>query len=136
MNRAWRISRQPDEKIHGGAPDNTAQKQGKAPPFEPGQSGNPAGRPKRARNKLGEELIAAIYDDICQRSALVMEKVRYEKPAEYLRIVASLVPRVLEIERPLDDLSDAELMAMIRAHADACGLVVTEAEDNPPQSKH
>jgi hypothetical protein len=33
------------------APAKTAKKQGGAPPFKPGQSGNPAGRPKGSRNK-------------------------------------------------------------------------------------
>jgi hypothetical protein len=33
------------------SPENTDRKQGGAPPFAPGQSGNPAGRPKGARNK-------------------------------------------------------------------------------------
>ncbi|MFC4170491.1 DUF5681 domain-containing protein [Microvirga sp. GCM10011540] len=31
--------------------DNTIKKQGKAAPFQKGQSGNPAGRPKGSRNK-------------------------------------------------------------------------------------
>src|SRR6478735_2642876 len=32
-------------------------------PFRPGQSGNPRGRPKGARNKLGEEFLAELYND-------------------------------------------------------------------------
>ena len=33
--------------------DNTEKKQRNLIPFRPGQSGNPAGRPKGSRNKLG-----------------------------------------------------------------------------------
>ena len=30
-------------------------------PFKPGQSGNPRGRPRGARNRLGEEFLAELY---------------------------------------------------------------------------
>jgi hypothetical protein len=38
--------------------DNTAQKQQIGRPFEPGESGNPTGRPKGSRNKLSEAFLA------------------------------------------------------------------------------
>jgi hypothetical protein len=48
--------------------DNTAKKQ-RGRPFEPGQSGNPAGRPKGSRNKLAEGFVAALYDDWSEHGA-------------------------------------------------------------------
>lgn len=127
------------KKSPGARSDNTEEKQSGLVPYRPGQSGNPTGRPKGSRNKLGEDFIAAMYDDFSQHGAAVIAKVREERPAEYLRVVASLLPKVLQLEgddRPASELSDAELMAVIRGTASACGLVVTEAEDDPPQSKH
>jgi hypothetical protein len=40
-----------DRPLLSAAAENTAQKQQIGRPFEPGQSGNPAGHPKGSRNK-------------------------------------------------------------------------------------
>jgi hypothetical protein len=77
-------------------PDNTGQKQDTR--FKPGHSGNPAGRPKGARNKVSEKLLEALAVDFDTHGAEVIEKVRADKPHEYLRIVASLVPKQMEID--------------------------------------
>jgi hypothetical protein len=136
MSNVKRVLSQLATKPHDAAPDNTGRK--KAPPFKPGESGNPAGRPKGARNKLGEDFLEAVYQDFQTHGPAVIEKVRQEKPAEYLRVVASLLPQVMQIDsdKPAREMSDAELMAVIHRSASECGLVVTEAEDDPPHSKH
>lgn len=72
--------------------ETTPEKHGGAPPWKPGQSGNPAGRPKGSRNKLGEEFIRALYDDFTAHGVDVIRAVREEKPDAYLKIVASLMP--------------------------------------------
>jgi hypothetical protein len=66
--------------------------------FRPGQSGNPAGRPKGARNKVSEKLLEALASDFDIHGKEVIETVRIDKPHEYLKIVASLVPKQMEIE--------------------------------------
>ena len=45
-------------------------------PWKPGESGNPAGRPKGSRNKLGEEFITGLCHDWCQHGAAALKKVR------------------------------------------------------------
>jgi hypothetical protein len=78
--------------------DNTAQKQQIGRPFEPGESGNPAGRPKGSRNKLSEAFLQALADDFEANGREVIERVRAERPHDYLKVCASVMPKRLENE--------------------------------------
>ena len=85
-------------------------------PFQPGQSGNPKGRAPGSRNKLGEAFIEALYADFREHGAATIAKVREEKPDQYLKVVASLMPKDLNINvNPFDDWTDDELAAAIRS---------------------
>src|SRR5882672_3841760 len=64
--------------------------------WKPGQSGNPAGRPKGSRSKLSEGFLEALNADFDQHGAAVIAKVRLEKPDVYLKVVANLTPARLE----------------------------------------
>ncbi len=96
-------------------PETTEKKQDTR--FKPGQSGNPAGRPKGSRNRVSEKLLEALATDFEAHGKEVIEKVRADRPADYLKIIASLVPKQMEIEdlrssRKAEDLSDDELAAI------------------------
>jgi len=65
-----------DEKA---ASDNTEEKQSGLTPWQPGQSGNPSGRPKGARSKLSEGFLNALQADFEQHGPDVIAKVRAEK---------------------------------------------------------
>ena len=49
-------------------------------PLKPGQSGNPKGRPKGARNRLGTQFLEALETDFNQFGAQAIAQVREKKP--------------------------------------------------------
>jgi len=65
--------------------------------FQPGQSGNPGGRPKGARHKLGEAFLLALQKDFEQHGEETIATVRDKKPDQYLKVVASILPKELEL---------------------------------------
>ena len=82
------------------------------PAWQPGQSGNPAGRPKGSRNALGEAFTLALYDDFKLHGIDAIIKVREEKPDQYLRTVAAVIPKEIEAGERLGNMLD-ELLARV-----------------------
>lgn len=87
------------------------------PPVSPG-------RPKGARNKLGEEFIQALYESFQEHGEETLERVRTEDPTQYVKVIASLLPKELNVKvSELDELSDDELFrryaALTQALVDA-----------------
>jgi hypothetical protein len=66
-------------------------------PFKPGQSGNPKGRPKGARNRLGTQFLEALEADFNQFGIQAIALVRERKPETYMRVVADLLPKEANI---------------------------------------
>jgi hypothetical protein len=75
-------------------PAATCDDQGR---FLTGNSGG--GRRKGSRNKLTERFLDTIADDFAEHGANAIAKVRIDDPIAYLKIVGSLVPRELIMQR-------------------------------------
>ncbi len=74
------------------------------------------GRHKGSRNKLGEQFIADLYEDWQAHGVATLAKVRDEKPDQYLKVVASILPRDLNVNiNNMDDLTDEQLIQRIRS---------------------
>src|SRR3954447_5179074 len=79
--------------------------------FKPGEGG----RKKGSRNKLGEDFILALAEDFAKHGAAAIERVRLEKPDAYIKVVASLLPKDVNLNvRQLDDLTDEQLLARLQ----------------------
>ena len=111
--------------------------------FKPGQIANPKGRPKGSRNKLSEDFLKAMSSDFEEHGLAAVVKVRETSPAEYLRVVASILPKELNVKiDPLEEMTDDELIerliAIRLATASVFGRVIQAGEgvgaegENPP----
>ena len=85
-------------------------------PWQPGQSGNPGGRPKGARDKLSKAVFEQMMADWLKNGADVIEKVRETKPEVYLQIISRMLPQSIEVEtdrRSVSEMSADELVAIL-----------------------
>jgi hypothetical protein len=83
--------------------------------WQPGQSGNPAGRLRGSRNKLTEAVVCALLRDFSKHGEKAIAEVRRTQPGVYIKVLALLVPREHHVEHsnPLSGLSDEMLADMI-----------------------
>lgn len=75
---------------HSSGEDTPSKYRGLMPPWQPGQSGNPAGRPKGARNKLSEDFFKALADDFAENGVEAIRVMRAERPGDYAKMIAAL----------------------------------------------
>lgn len=73
-------------------PDNTGQKQVSAR-FKPGESGNPRGRPKGARNRFGELFLDDFIDVWQARGKQAIEQSAMREPTQFVKIAAGILPK-------------------------------------------
>jgi hypothetical protein len=82
--------------------------------FLAGNSGN-GGRKKGSRSKLGEVFLADLYADWENNGKAAIEKVRTDKPDVYLKVVASILPKDINVSMdPFEGTTDEELIGRLR----------------------
>src|SRR5262249_4904961 len=79
--------------------------------WQPGVSGNPAGRLRGSRNRLSEAVICALLRDFSMHGEKAIAKVRRTHPVAYLKILALLVPREHKVEHsnPIKDMTTEQI---------------------------
>ena len=72
-------------------------------PIQKGQVLNPKGRPVGSRQKLSEDFITSLSADFEVNGKATLEKMRAEKPDAYIRVVADLVPKDINLNHNATD---------------------------------
>jgi len=67
------------------------------PSLVKGVSGNPAGRPLGSRNRLTHAFLAAYTASFEKHGPAVLERLRIDDPATYVRLGAILVPKDVQV---------------------------------------
>jgi hypothetical protein len=66
--------------------------------FKPGQSGNPNGKPKGCKDKLGEAFVEALHDDFQEHGPSAIVACREEKPEVYLSVISRIIPKEVNLK--------------------------------------
>ena len=81
--------------------------------FEPGRKKS-GGRTKGARNKLSMAFVEALSKEFDAHGEEAIRIMRKENPADFLKIIAAIVPKEFEItDSRLNEIPDDELDALI-----------------------
>lgn len=81
--------------------------------WKKGESGNTEGRGRANRDKLSRSFMLALSTDFELNGVDAINRVRKSDPASYLRVIASLVPKELEIKNLDENLTDEQLTDVI-----------------------
>jgi hypothetical protein len=92
-------------------------------PFEPGRE-KTGGRAKGTRNKLNAEFIAGLAKAFEEHGEAALRVVALTEPAQFLRVIASVIPKEIEItETKLQAITDDDLDTLIAAVRGRLGAV-------------
>jgi hypothetical protein len=78
-------------------PKNSPANSNLAPPWQPGQSGNPAGRPRGSRNRLSESFLSDFHTVWEEEGLEAIRRCARNDPSTFVRVAASLLPHDINL---------------------------------------
>ena len=86
---------------------------------------------------MGEAFIAALAEVFEKHGLEVIERVRIEKPEAYIKVIASLLPKDLNLNvTKLDDLSDEQLLERLRSLTKQAAPLLANLDVETEASRH
>jgi Family of unknown function (DUF5681) len=119
-NRVVELKEQRQTNLKNGRDEKSGQ-------FLQGASGNPNGRPKGSRNKLGEQFITDLQAEWEVSGPNALKRVVEMDPTAYVKIVAGLMPAKIDLA------VDIELSTEVREFAEAWRLARSVIGADEPQ---
>ncbi len=95
--------------------------------FKPGEVRNPNGRPKGARSKLGEDFLKALQADFAANGVAAIATVRETKPEVYVKVIASILPKEIDLSADLSISSKEQRDAAVAAFKRVIGETSQDA---------
>jgi hypothetical protein len=83
--------------------------------FRPGQSGNPGGTAKGARNRLTGAFLNDLEAHYAEKGKKAFDAVLEDDPVAYVTMIARLLPKEVEVTNVLDDLDNDALRIVMAA---------------------
>ena len=115
-----------DDDAPTSATASTEPNQKRSTLFQQGQSGNPKGRKPGSKQKLADAFVDDMYTAWKTRGRAAIEQVIDERPHEFIKAVASLMPKEVTIRTEIvQELSDDELFAALSALRSVGALTYT-----------
>lgn len=102
-------------------------------PWPKGVSGNPGGQIKGYRKTLQGDFLRELATDFKEHGKAAIKAAREEDPLGYVRTVAALLPKEVELVRPLEGLSDDELAAIAEQLRSALSTSSIREGDQAPE---
>lgn len=97
--------------------------------FKPGENGR--SKKRGDRDRLTSKFLYELAESFELNGRTAIDAVMIFDTPTYLKVIAALVPKEVEITRPLDGISDEELVTIIEFVKNRLSGVVTEVDEQP-----
>ena len=105
-------------------------------PWEKGKSGNPKGKAIGRRDSITNAFLKDLDEEWRENGRQALKDAREQQPALFVKVVASLLPRDVQISAADSFLEALKEINAARQQLRALGAPVGEVSEQPPALRH